>query len=60
MIIAKVNFKPYGKLGLNGIITQAFKLFSDSEKLTEVAIELEITAKRALRLWSQFLKLERM
>ncbi len=42
------------------ISTQAFKLFRDGEKLTHVAIELEIPAKRALRLWSQFLRLERM
>ena len=40
--------------------TEAFKLFRDGEKLTHVAIELEIPAKRALRLWSQFLRLERM
>ena len=42
------------------ISTQSFKLFRDGEKLTDVAIELEIPAKRALRLWSQFLRLERM
>ena len=42
------------------ISTQAFKLFSDGKKLTDVAIDLEIPAKRALRLWFQFLKLERM
>ena len=42
------------------ISTEAFKLFRDGEKLTHVAIELEIPAKRALRLWSQFLRLERM
>ena len=40
--------------------TQAYKLFSDGKKLTDVAIDLEIPAKRALRLWSQFLRLERM
>ena len=42
------------------ISTQAYKLFSDGKKLTDVAIDLEIPAKRALRLWSQFLRLERM
>ena len=42
------------------ISTQAYKLFSDGKKLTDVAIDLEIPAKRAVRLWSQFLRLERM
>ena len=42
------------------ISTQAFKLFSDGNKLTDVAIDLEIPAKRALKLWFQFLRLERM
>ena len=42
------------------ISTQAFKLFRDGEKLTDVAIELEIPARKAVRLWSQFLRLERM
>jgi uncharacterized protein YerC len=42
------------------ICTQAFKLFSDGKKLTDVAIDLEIPARKALELWSQFLKLERM
>ncbi|MDW3612545.1 MAG: hypothetical protein QOK90_10490 [Nitrososphaeraceae archaeon] len=40
--------------------SQAFKLFSEGKKLTEVAIELEIPAKKAVKLWTQFLKLERM
>ena len=40
--------------------TQAFKLFSKGKKLTDVAIDLEIPAKKAVKLWSQFLKLERM
>jgi transposase len=42
------------------ITTQAFKLFHEGKKLTDVAIELEIPAKKAVKLWSQFLKLERM
>ena len=42
------------------ISTQAYKLFSDGKKLTKVAIELEIPSKRALRLWSKFLRLEKM
>jgi hypothetical protein len=40
--------------------SQAFKLFREGKKLTEVAIELEIPAKKAVKLWTQFLKLERM
>ena len=40
--------------------SQAFKLFREGKKLTDVAIELEIPAKKAVKLWSQFLKLERM
>jgi hypothetical protein len=42
------------------ISTQAFKLFRDGKKLTDVAIELEIPARKALKLFSQFLGLERM
>jgi hypothetical protein len=42
------------------ISTQTFKLFSHGKKLTEVAIDLEIPARKALKLFSQFLKLERM
>ena len=42
------------------ISTRAFKLFRDGQKLTDVAIELEIPAKKAVRLWSQFLRLEKM
>ena len=40
--------------------SRAFKLFSDGKKLTEVAIELDIPPKKAEKLWSQFLKSERM
>ena len=42
------------------ISTQAYRLFLDGKKLTDVAIDLEIPAKRVLRLWFQFLRLERM
>ncbi len=42
------------------ISTQAFKLFRDGKKLTDVAIDLEIPARKAVRLWSQFLRLEKM
>jgi transposase len=40
--------------------SQAFKLFREGKKLTDVAIELEIPARKAVKLWSQFLRLERM
>ena len=42
------------------ISTQAFKLFHEGKKLTDVAIELEIPAKKAVKLWSHYLKLIRM
>jgi hypothetical protein len=42
------------------ISTQAFKLFSDGKKLTAIAIELEIPARKAVKLWTQFLRLEKM
>jgi len=40
--------------------TQAFKLFQKGTKLTDVVIELESPADKVEKLWSQFLKLERM
>jgi hypothetical protein len=40
--------------------TQAFKLFREGKKLTDVTIELDIAPEKAVKLWSQFLKLERM
>ncbi len=42
------------------ISTQAYRLFLDGKKLTDVAIDLEIPARKALKLWFQFLRLERM
>jgi uncharacterized protein YerC len=42
------------------ISTQAFKLFRDGKELTDVAIDLEIPARKALKLCNQFLRLERM
>ena len=42
------------------ISTQAFKLFREGKKLTDVAIELEIPARKAVKLWTHFLKLDRM
>ncbi|MGH9981826.1 MAG: hypothetical protein ACRD6U_09775 [Nitrososphaeraceae archaeon] len=38
----------------------AFKQFRDGKKLTDVAIDLQIPAKKAVKLWSQFLRLEGM
>src|SRR5688500_13137928 len=40
--------------------SQAFKLFREGKKLTEVAIDLEIPAKKTVKLYCQFLRLERM
>jgi hypothetical protein len=40
--------------------SQAIKLFREGKKLTDVAIELDIAPEKAVKLWSQFLKLERM
>ena len=48
------------KIKKPSISSLAFKQFSDGKKLTDVAIELEIPAKKTVKLWSQFLKLERM
>ena len=42
------------------ISTQGFKLFRDGKKLQRLQLILEIPAKRALKLWSQFLRLEKM
>jgi hypothetical protein len=40
--------------------SQAFKLFREGKTLTDVAIELEILAEKAVKLWTQCLRLERM
>jgi uncharacterized protein YerC len=40
--------------------TQAFKLFREGKKPTEVAIELNIPFKKTKKFWVQFLDLERM
>ncbi|MGZ5491853.1 MAG: hypothetical protein ACXWE6_14110 [Nitrososphaeraceae archaeon] len=40
--------------------SRAFKLFSDGKKPTEVVIELDIPPEKVEKLWSQFLKSERM
>ena len=41
------------------ISSQAFKLFRDNKKPTEVAIELDISYKQVSKFWYQFLKLEK-
>jgi hypothetical protein len=40
--------------------SQAFKLFREGKKLSDVVIDLQISAEKAVKLWSQFLKVERM
>lgn len=40
--------------------SQAFKLFSEGKKPTNVKIELDITPEKVEKIWSQFLKSERM
>lgn len=40
--------------------SQAFKLFSEGRKPTQVAIMLDIPFEKAKKFWSQFLNLERM
>ena len=42
------------------ISSRAFKLFIDGKKPTEVVIELDIPPEKVEKLWSQFLKSERM
>jgi DNA-binding Lrp family transcriptional regulator len=42
------------------ISTQAFKLFRDGKKLIDVVIDLELSYEQADKLFSQYLKLERM
>ena len=42
------------------ISSRAFKLFSEGKKPTDVAIEVDISAEKVEKLWSQFLNLESM
>ena len=44
----------------SSISSRAFKLFSEGKKPTDVAIELDISAEKVEKLWSQFLNLESM
>ena len=49
-----------GQIKKPSLSSQVFKLFRDGKELTDVAIDLEIPAKKALKLCYQFLRLERM
>ena len=40
--------------------SQSIKLFREGKKLIDVAIELDIVPEKAVKFWTQFLKLERM
>ena len=51
---------PDSQIKKPSISSQAFKLFSEGKKLTDVAIELEIPARKVVKLSAQFSKLERM
>ena len=48
------------KIKKPSLSSRAFKLFSDGKKPTEVVIELDIPPEKVEKLWSQFLKAERM
>ena len=49
-----------GQIKKPSISSQAFKLFSKGKKPTNVKIELDIPPEKVEKLWSQFLKSERM
>lgn len=49
-----------GQIKKLSLSSRAFKLFSDGKKPTEVVIELDIPPEIVEKLWSQFLKSERM
>jgi uncharacterized protein YerC len=51
---------PSNQLKKPSISSQAFQLFREGKKLTDVAIELEFPARKVVKLSAQFLKLERM
>jgi hypothetical protein len=48
------------KIKKPSISSRAFKLFSEGKTPTEVVIELDIPPEKVEKLWSQFLKSERM
>jgi hypothetical protein len=49
-----------GQINKPSISSLAFKLFSKGNKPTNVKIELDITPEKVEKIWSQFLKSERM
>ena len=49
-----------GQIKKPSLSTQAFKRFLDGKKPTNVKIELDIPPEKVEKLWSQFLKSERM
>ncbi|MGH9981326.1 MAG: hypothetical protein ACRD6U_07215 [Nitrososphaeraceae archaeon] len=49
-----------GQIKKPSISSRAFKLFSDGKKPTEVIIKLDIPPEKVEKLWSQYLKSERM
>jgi hypothetical protein len=51
---------PSSQIKKPSLSSRAFKLFSDGKKPTEVVIELDIPPEKVEKLWSQFLKSERM
>ena len=51
---------PDSQIKKPSISSLAFKQFRDGTKLTDVVIDLQIPAKKAVKLWSQFLRLEGM
>jgi hypothetical protein len=56
----KEKRNPLSQIKKPSISSQAFKLFREGKELIDVAIDLEIPPKKAVKLWSQFLRLERM
>ena len=50
----------YGQIKKPSLSSRTFKLFIDAKKPTEVVIELDIPPEKVEKLWSQFLKSERM
>jgi hypothetical protein len=54
------EINPNSQIKKPSISSLAFKQFRDGKKLTDVAIDLQIPARKAVKLWSQFLRLERM
>ena len=54
------EYNQNGQIKKPSLSSQAYKLFRDGKKLIDVAIDLEIPARKAVKLWSQFLRFEKM